>query len=113
MRTRRTPMALEHDEQQDAKAVSRRGFLTGFGAGAAAAAGAVVLPPTDAIAFENQPSTRPDRFSRLFPNLRPFAEASAAVTDALKAVGALGGPLDAKDPLQEGPIRLITNPELS
>jgi hypothetical protein len=28
-------------------------------------------------------------------------------------IGKLGGILDAKDPLQEGPVRLITNPELS
>ena len=32
---------------------------------------------------------------------------------ALMELGAPGGLMDAKDPLHEGPIRLITNPELS
>jgi hypothetical protein len=32
---------------------------------------------------------------------------------ALRDLGAPGGPMDAQDPLHEGPIRLITNPELS
>jgi hypothetical protein len=35
------------------------------------------------------------------------------VTQALRDLGAAGGLMDARDPLLEGPIRLITNPELS
>jgi hypothetical protein len=35
------------------------------------------------------------------------------VQAALLELGAPGGLMDAKDPLHEGPIRLITNPELS
>jgi hypothetical protein len=105
-------MAIERDDRQQAKSVSRRGFLSGLGAGAAGAAGAVVLP-TEAIAVETRPSTRPDRFSRLFNNLRPFAEASSSVTRALRELGEPGGIMDAKDPLHEGPVRLVTNPELS
>lgn len=45
--------------------------------------------------------------------LPPFAENTPRVQEALRAFGAPGGILDAKDPLHEGPIRLITNPELS
>ena len=92
--------------------VTRRGFLTGVGAGAA---GAVVIPG-QAVAQQfssGPPSARSDRFSRLFGNLRPFAEASPAVVQALRDLGEPGGLMDAKDPLGEGPVRLITNPELS
>jgi hypothetical protein len=93
--------------------VSRRGFLTGAGS----AAGALVLP-TQVGAQEVQTQqalvrTRSDRFSRLFSRLPPFAEATPRVQSALNAMGAPGGLMDAKDPLAEGPIRLITNPELS
>jgi hypothetical protein len=38
---------------------------------------------------------------------------SAAVRDAMIDIGKPGGLLDARDPLTEGPVRLITNPELS
>jgi Animal haem peroxidase len=54
----------------------------------------------------------PGHFSRIF-NLPPFAHATAQVQAALMELGAPGGLMDAKDPLHEGPIRLITNPELS
>ncbi len=106
-------MAIERNDQEQATGVSRRGFLSGLGAGAAGAAGAVVLP-ADVAAQTRPPETRPDRFSRLFPNLRPFfTETSDRLERALREIGSLGGIMDAKDPLAEGPIRLITNPELS
>ena len=106
-------MAQERDDQEQTKGVSRRGFLTGLGAGAAGAAGAVVLPP-EVAAQSRPPDTRPDRFSRLFPNLRPFFnETSDRLERALREIGAKDGIMDARDPLAEGPIRLITNPELS
>jgi hypothetical protein len=101
---------MEHDVRDtQSHGVSRRGFLTGIGAGAAGAAGAVVLP-SEAVA--QQVATRPDRFSRIF-ELRPFAEPTPRVQQALRDMGAPGGILDARDPLSEGPIRLVTNPELS
>jgi hypothetical protein len=103
---------MEREDRQHAKSVSRRGFLSGLGAGAAGAAGAVVLP-TDAAAIETRPITRPDRFSRLFNHLRPFAEASSSMTRALRELGAPGGIMDAKDPLERGPIDLIIDPALS
>jgi hypothetical protein len=47
-------------------------------------------------------------------NLPAFASpTSSSVRNAMNDIGKLGGILDAKDPLHEGPIRLITNPELS
>jgi hypothetical protein len=103
---------MEHEVRDtQSQGVSRRGFLTGIGAGAAGAAGAVVLP-SEAVAQQERVTTRPDRFSRMF-ELRPFAEPTPQVQQALRDLGAPGGILDAKDPLGEGPVRLITNPELS
>jgi hypothetical protein len=85
--------------------------LTGIGAGAA---GAVVLRPQEAAAqHAHRHTIRPDRFSRMFDRLPPFADATSDLQDALTEMGAPGGLMDAQDPLNEGPIRLITNPELS
>ena len=97
--------------------VTRRTFLSSVAAGAA---GAAFLPleglaQQEAVAqqMEGHPAaSRPDRFSRIF-NLPPFADATPQVQAALIEMGAPGGLMDARDPLQEGPIRLITNPELS
>ena len=110
-------MGLEHDTQDaNSGGVSRRGFLTGVGA-AAGAAGAVALGPSEAVAQLVEPQaaafTRQDRFTRLFDRLPSFLESTPEVRAVLTELGAPGGLLDAKDPLQEGPIRLITNPELS
>ena len=55
----------------------------------------------------------PDRFGRMFNDLEPFADNSTELREALTEVGRPGGIMDANDPLEEGPIRLITNPELS
>ena len=103
--------------EPQAPGVTRRGFISGIGA---SAAGAVALP-ANGLAQEVHDSrgprdfsrTRSDRFSRLFDRLTPFAEPTANVQRALRDLGAPGGLMDAKDPLSEGPIRLITNPELS
>ena len=46
-------------------------------------------------------------------DLPSFAEPTPRIQAALIELGAPGGLMDAKDPLHEGPIRLITNPELS
>lgn len=56
--------------------------------------------------------TGPDRFDRMF-DLPPFAEPSQALRAALVELGRPGGIMDANDPLELGPIRLITEPELS
>src|SRR5262245_38060616 len=52
-------------------------------------------------------------FTRMFPNLRPAGLPEAGMTAALTALGALGGPMDAKDPLEGNPRRpilLLTDP---
>lgn len=54
----------------------------------------------------------PDRFSRLF-DLPSFARPSQELREALTEMGRPGGMMDANDPLEVGPIRLITEPELS
>src|SRR5262245_41490965 len=92
-------------------AINRRTFLTSIGAGAA---GGIALRPVEFMAQElaDLPTGRRDRFSRIF-ELPPFAEATSAVQRALLEIGEPGGLLDAKDPLHEGPVRLITNSELS
>ena len=104
------------NEDHASKGVSRRGFLTGVGT-AAGAAGAAVLGPSTAAAQLLDPQaaalTRPDRFSRIFERLPSFAEATPDVVAALTELGKPGGLLDAKDPLEVGPVRLITEPLLS
>jgi hypothetical protein len=89
--------------------LSRRRFISGVGATAAGAvAGGAALAAEPASA-----ATPPDRFGRMFPGLPPFVAADNRSRAALTDIGRPGGPLDARDPLNEGPIRLITNPELS
>ena len=54
-----------------------------------------------------------DRFSRLFDDEPAFARESQELTEALVELGRPGGLMDANDPLDVGPVRLITEPELS
>ena len=95
--------------------VTRRGFLTGLGSGAAGAAGAAVLGSSDVAAqtIAAQPRTEPRRFSRMFEGLPSFAQPTPSVRAALTDMGAPGGLMDAQDPLHFGPVDLITKPELS
>jgi hypothetical protein len=88
--------------------LSRRGLLGGAVAGAA---GAVALRPATAVAAAPA-ATSPRFFGRIF-NLPPFALATDQVRAALRELGRAGGLMDARDQLSEGPVRLITNPELS
>ncbi|MFI6495829.1 heme peroxidase family protein [Nonomuraea typhae] len=90
---------------------TRRAFIGGVGAGAAI----VALDLDAAIAASARAEaegTLVNNFGRVF-NLPAFAAATAQTRAALTEMGKLGGIMDAKDPLHEGPIRLITNPELS
>ncbi len=97
--------------------LNRRRFLTSLGA---SAAGALVLRPADALAEVISeasggavPRAASDRFGRIFA-LQPFADFNApTLRTALSAMGQRGGILDAQDPLQFGPVRLIAEPELS
>lgn len=111
------------DEQQNTRSnVNRRRFIGGVTVGAAST---VALRPGIASAAEEGASagagaasgvgpaaTSPQFFGRVF-NLPPFAPANDTVRAALRELGRPGGIMDAADPLAEGPIRLITNPELS
>jgi hypothetical protein len=105
------------DSERKPRGLGRRGFLGSIGAGAAGVAGAVLLTDVEALAEAVEGpelAAAPDpRFSRMF-SLPSFADPnSAAVRAAMTDIGKVGGLMDAKDPLHEGPIRLITNPELS
>lgn len=92
--------------------VSRRKFLGGVGV---TAAGAVAVGAAPAISGLHQAAaaTPADRFGRMFPDLPPFIPTDERRRNALRDMGRPGGIMDAKDPLHEGPVRLITNPELS
>jgi len=102
---------------------SRRRLLAraGLGAGAVVAgssAAGVVARPVAAAAAPAAGSPGPAaesslRFGRLFPRLAPFAQATPAVRQALLALGAPGGPLDARDDLSAGPVSLLTDERLS
>jgi hypothetical protein len=58
-------------------------------------------------------SAGPSQFTRIFNGVDGFDDVDDELTAMLAELGAPGGILDAKDPLDEGPIRLITEPELS
>ena len=96
---------------------SRRGFLAraGSGAGAVALSGGVgaAFAPRAQAARGAASAQSPKTFGRLFPSLPAFAPATQRVKDALSALGARGGPLDANDDLSKGPRLLITDPSLS
>jgi hypothetical protein len=97
--------------------LNRRRFLTGLGA---SAAGAFVLHPADVLAQVVSeasggaaPLAASDRFGRIFA-LPPFADFNApTLRPALMELAQPGGILDARDPLQFGPVRLIAEPALS
>ena len=59
------------------------------------------------------PGASPSHFTRLFPGLPGFAEATPPMLAALNDMGRAGGLMDANDPLSAGPIALITDPTLS
>ena len=65
------------------------------------------LRATPQSAFHNE-----GRFGRLFPNLPTFAADTPEIRAALVALGAQGGPMDAKDDLRD-PIALVTDPAQS
>jgi hypothetical protein len=108
--------------QQRPARVSRRAFLGALGAGAVAPA-IIGLAPRSAHAQTLEQSLervlrgrhvlRPDRFSRLFPHLAPFAQRGPALEAALLELGRRGGLMDAKDDLAAGPVNLIVDPTKS
>ena len=103
------------DEPKTRSRSTRRGFLqrAGVGVGAVVVSGGGVLAPRAQAARSATVATSPTTFGRLFPDLPAFAPATQRVKDALSALGAAGGPLDAADDLSKGPKLLITDPSLS
>lgn len=110
--------------------ISRRRFLQGLGAGAAAttvsmapmgpamspAMGSVMMSPAAAALGagpQAPPSSSGATFGRLFPTLAPFAQPGPALTESLLDIGRPGGVLDADDDLSAGPLALIVDPALS
>lgn len=85
--------------------LGRRRFLRAVVAGTA---GSSALRLAPALA---RPS--PSRFTRLFPHLPSFADASPQMAAALADIGRPGGPMDARDNLAAGPVALIVDPALS
>ena len=109
-----------------AKKVTRRALIGGLAAGTAvisapgvAAAAAQVGRPgrgpdqRRGRGDGDGPDGGPEQFSRIFRNHPPFREADDELRVMLAELGRPGGILDAKDALEEGPARLITEPELS
>lgn len=94
-----------------AEALSRRGFLGALGAGAMTP-GLCVMGSAHAQTAPNF-TIREDRFGRIFPNLPTFAEPTPELSAAMLEIGRPGGIMDARDPLERGPILLITDPTLS
>jgi hypothetical protein len=100
--------------------ITRRRFLKVAGTAAITAGTARLLPAASASA---QGGSRPfvikeDRFGRIFPNLPPFdahitQDQRDAFTAALRDIGRPGGMLDAHDDLSQGPVKLITELDLS
>jgi hypothetical protein len=77
------------------------------------AGGSGSVAPRAQAARSRTVATSPTTFGRLFPDLPSFAQATRRVKDALLALGAPGGPLDANDDLSKGPRLLITDLGLS
>ena len=67
------------------------------------------MPRTAALAQERAAT----RFTRMFPQLPPFAPPSSRLTAALIDIGKPGGMMDAHDNLAAGPVALIADPALS
>jgi hypothetical protein len=94
--------------------LSRRGFISGLGAVGALAPGVCTMGASVAAQAQTASFTlREDRFGRIFSDLPPFAQPSPQLITALTELGKPGGIMDAKDPLERGPVLLITDPALS
>jgi Animal haem peroxidase len=95
---------------------TRRRFLGALSIGAIASGTSSLITPFPAVAQRSLPRAfviREDRFGRMFPNLRPFADSSLRLLNALREIGKPRGILDAADDLAAGPIALIVDPALS
>jgi hypothetical protein len=107
------PSGCPMHAKKAADGVSRRGFLGALGAAGAMAPGVCMMGASSAAHAQTAATTiREDRFGRIF-RLPPFATPSSQLTAALTELGKVGGIMDAKDALDQGPILLITDPALN
>jgi Animal haem peroxidase len=107
-------MADKSERLSSRRRLSRRGFLTGMGVGAATA---LTVSPAEALNSITEraggTAVSPDVFGRIFA-LPPFADLNVpSLRNALLDMGARGGVLDARDNLAAGPVALIADPNLS
>src|SRR5690348_1133256 len=106
--------------------LSRRGFISAVGAGAAGAvtlggtaealADPVVRSGAPAAPTAAQPgllATPADRFGRIFGDLPSFVQADDRNRAALIDMGKVGGILDARDNIAAGPVNLVVDLSLS
>ena len=90
--------------------VSRRKFLGAIGVGVAAPAVCLMgKAQAQSAAFV----IREDRFGRIFPRPAAVRATESAARRGADGHRQAGGIMDAKDPLERGPILLITDPALS
>ena len=75
--------------------------------------GGLAIAPFAVLAPRARAQGAADHFTRMFPQLPAFAEASPPMLGALLDIGRPGGLMDANDPLSAGPKALITDPSLS
>jgi Animal haem peroxidase len=62
--------------------------------------------------MKDRPQTQDNSFTRMFPDLPPYAPPTDTARDQAKKLGEKGGPIDALDNLTD-PIKSITDPVLS
>jgi len=125
------PNGRSNEAEERPSQPSRRDFLKGVGAaGAGLMAGSIGVDPAIAHPRRRRPPRgnggyhhhykRPPGvpenstdFGRMFPNMKPFAEANDKVRAALTEVGKPGGILDANDNLAAGGKALILDPTVN
>jgi hypothetical protein len=100
----------------------RRRKVLGRGVGGAGLLGLGAFATTEAVAAAVQQeaavaATSPGFFGRMFPTLPPFAAPTQPILqrtiDAIRDIGEFTHFMDAKDIVEAGPIRLITDPSLN
>jgi Animal haem peroxidase len=115
---------LAKSEEERSGGPSRRDFLKGVGAAGAGLMAGSLGVGTAGATTPRPPRKAPGRppgvpassadFGRMFPKIRPFAEASdQKVQEALIEVGKPGGILDTADKLEAGPKALIVDPTVN
>jgi len=82
-----------------------------IGAGQLTASVAFAEPDNLQMLSRTHPGSANSSFTRMFPGLPPFAEATDAVREQARRLGEIGGIVDAKDNLTD-PVLSVTNPSV-